>query len=135
MNPKIILPDDHVRKPLPGGLAWVAELRRPDLPQIKGRLKSPLGECCLGVLCRLQGRLFLRGNTWYDGTDDFAHSDYESQYKLSQANPLGPILRGSGSFVALKNGEKTPMELTGLNDIGYTFPEIADIIEQVWDCQ
>lgn len=129
------LPDNYVKPPLPGGLAWVAELRKPGLPQITGQLKRDDGECCLGVLCRLQGRITLGAEGSY------IDSSGGSWYVLDQTNPAAKFIGLEGIFplgvhVSVGDIAKAPYTaLANLNDFGLTFPQIADIIEAVWDCQ
>ncbi len=131
------LPDNYQPPPLPGGLAWVTELRKPGLPQTTNWLKDSDGECCLGVLSRIQGRLNFNPHLqrYCDGK-----SDRNKDNVLAVDNPLFPILSAGGRFPAhvfvKTNKSYSKLEaLYELNDNGLTFPQIADIISKVWDCQ
>jgi len=118
--------ETYIKPPLPMGKALCAELRKPETRQAKGQLKSDEGECCLGVLCRLQGRLKLHNGRWMDGKD---------MYYLSRSNPLKLHLYHNGRFPHGINVAGRYASLAELNDANYTFPVIADIIETIWDCQ
>ena len=54
---------------------------------------------------------------------------------LSGSNPLHKVLKTNGElppFVRVKLYDHEYSMLTTLNDGGFTFEEIADIIERVW---
>ena len=124
----ISLPPDYIKTVFPMGKALCAELRKPETKQIKEQLKTDEGECCLGVLCRLQGRLVKRPEGFADVSD---------LYYLSAFNPLYSLLSYNGSFPELVqvNDDCHYFDLVELNDADFTFPQIADIIEIIWDCQ
>lgn len=131
MKIKIIKPDGYVRVPFPSydGVTktkWVAELRS-GFPQTEGRLKDGDGECCLGVLCRLQDRLSIAPNgVW---------TDNGSTGWLSSSNPYSGFFSISGSFPAscrVKVGKEYQESLAGCNDSGCSFDQIADIIDAFW---
>lgn len=128
MKPPITPPPDHIKQPLPDGKAWITELRKPGLPQTRGFLKDNYGECCLGVLCRVQGRLNIQNSVGYDVNEC---------HRLSKSNPAFPTLsfKGRITYIDPTTKLKAVTSLAALNDSGYTFPEIADIIEAFFDCQ
>lgn len=100
---------------------WLAALRSGEYIQCTGQLsrevEGVMQHCCLGVLCRLQGRLEKTGSLEYDGTTEFA-----SSLVLSPDNPVYFLTE----VVTNMDG---PCTLADLNDRGATFVEIADIIE------
>ena len=101
---------------------WLAALRSGEYTQGRGQLslevEGVMHHCCLGVLCRLQGRLVKIGSLAYDGTLVSA-----SSLVLSTDNPVNFLMH----FRARMDGaERT---LADLNDRGASFAEIADIIE------
>ena len=101
---------------------WLAALRSGEYIQCTGQLsrevEGVMQHCCLGVLCRLQGRLEKTGSLEYDGTMDTA-----SSLVLSHDNPVYFLTE------VVSREEGIPCTLADLNDRGATFAEIADIIE------
>ena len=99
--------------------AWVAALRDPSRKQVAGRLghQSTGGQCCLGVLAEVAGCTHRRDEEWFDSWDGV---DGEAPKRAME-------------FVGLRSpcgqytGSKT---LIALNDNGFTFAEIADVIER-----
>ena len=61
-NPTVKVPENYVKPPFPGGKVLCEELRKPETKQTQSQLKNEQGECCLGVLCRLQGRLIKKAS-------------------------------------------------------------------------
>ncbi len=133
----LTLPDNYVPTPLPGRDKWIADLRNPppDVKQGKSYLRQEENgqflDCCLGRLCFLQGRL--KENEIEEWQD---YNDCSSVRTLSRYNPVYSLLRGQGDFpqgVRVKNKYETRFyDLASLNDGGYTFSQIADVIEKVW---
>jgi hypothetical protein len=121
---------------------WIAALRSGEYAQASERLRSNDGFCCLGVLCDLyaqepftQGWKFngeyeespLPMDYWYfDGESEFLPQSVMEWAGLSLPNPL----------VKLDFEEEDEMswsyrdEISNLNDSGYSFTELADIIEK-----
>jgi hypothetical protein len=121
---------------------WIAALRSGEYAQASERLRSNDGFCCLGVLCDLyaqepftQGWKFngeyeespLPMDYWYfDGESEFLPQSVMEWAGLSLPNPL----------VKLDFEEEDEMswsyrdEISNLNDSGYSFTELADIIEE-----
>ncbi len=103
-------------------LRWIADLRNPDAVQIKNGLGKPDGSrCCLGVLSDLavHDKVIDPPSTAenFDGEDELAYDGYTGYAPNSVTDwaDLDP-------FEA-----KT---LASMNDDGYTFPQIADYIEE-----
>ncbi len=87
---------------------WIAALRSGEYKQCKNKLTDGVGYCCLGVLCDIK-------NVCSDDT-----------YVIIDPSGVIPeFLQGS----AMENAEVVGM-LTGMNDDGTPFSEIADWIEQ-----
>lgn len=115
---------------------WVAALREPDRKQIKGALHSSNGQCCLGVLCEIvvaegliPGLVVDRHDTGFvdvapvDATWIVTYDD--------QASVLPPeIAELTGLTCTATIPSDSGKTLAGLNDIGRTFAQIADIIEE-----
>ena len=102
---------------------WSSSLRSGDYQQTKSYLRREDGFCCLGVLCDL----YIKENNeeW-----NLANSGNKYEFQ-DRAATLPPSvmkwagLRSSNPYIG--NGTQT---LGGLNDTGYTFNEIADLIEE-----
>lgn len=103
--------------------AWIAALRSGDYQQGTDRLQSGNQFCCLGVACLIYEK--------------------ETQNELSRTHNtnalVGTDLRNHGVVIdwlnligaAGENNEGLPADsLVNLNDSGYTFEEIADLLEQ-----
>lgn len=123
-------PPDYTPPAFPMGKALCAELRNPETKQIQGQLKTSQGECCLGVLCRIQGRFSKIQGFWLDAG--------ETTYYLADSNPSYSLLGHNGKFppcVCVVYGEVNIESLAELNDERFTFTEVADIIEKIWNCQ
>ncbi len=121
---------------------WIAALRSGEYSQGDGKLRSDKGFCCLGVLCDLyaqepftQGWKFngeyeespLPMDYWYfDGESEFLPESVMKWAGLSISNPI----------VKMNVEEEDEMswsyqdEISNLNDSGYSFTELADIIEK-----
>ena len=102
---------------------WVAALRSGKYPQTKGYLHDLAGYCCLGVACEISGL----GEWGDDGTYLTPDSSDDRSLPTGVAHWLGlnPDAGSEGSF--LDDGHQTC--LSGENDSGKSFAEIADIIE------
>lgn len=119
---------------------WVDRLRNGGLLQGTGSLRRRIkGEdyyCCLGVLCEIaveKGVVtrmppsYVSGILTYDGEEDFLPLSVRQAAGLDSPNPFVPNHEGIST-----TGDYVPERLTlsWLNDTGYTFSEIADIIER-----
>lgn len=132
---EVIAPDDYVKPKLPWGKPWVAELRSGKYKQCTGALCNGDGYCCLGILSKLQGRLRRCGRPlWLDG---------DSAGSLSKRNPIATIIGETGSFwvynrVVVRGKNDIHLRhstLASMNDAGFPFSIIADVIEAVWELE
>lgn len=121
---------------------WINALRSGEYKQGREKLRSPNGYCCLGVLCDLYSKekeiewtfkeAFEEENTqpvdrWYfDGESEFLPQSVKEWAELEQINPLIKI--------DVDDPWEDPWsyheEVANLNDTGYTFTAIANLIEQ-----
>lgn len=139
-RPQVFKLDPEVKK------RWLEALRSGKYSQGKGALRSPEGFCCLGVLCDA-----LDPSQW-DGCD------YDSEMLVLPAAVVEEVFgsfddRMVDPYVKLGDEQKTRLlamftsksaqsgdsyrdielgyaRLATLNDHGFTFAEIADIIEE-----
>jgi len=100
---------------------WLSALRSGDYQQTKNYLHTDNGFCCLGVLCDLYGK---EHNVEWELADDgnnYEFQDYPSFLPL-------PVVEWAGveSYCPSIPGTS----LVTLNDMGSTFNEIADWIEE-----
>ena len=110
---------------------WLKDLRSGEFPQTTGVLRDKNGYCCLGVLanqCILVG--------WDEPLfDSYAYclSDnlsFQGEFKvLPEAVQLWAGLRSSNVYFMDKGSAR--MSLTNLNDHGYNFKHIANLIESM----
>lgn len=106
---------------------WIAALRSKAYPQGEGRLRSEDGKfCCLGVACEL---LTAKGLVEREGLC-YGYSNIHSSDSLP-----GRLFRyldfetSLGDFNFTAGGKNYNFTLSGLNDDGLTFDQIADVIE------
>ena len=120
---------------------WIGALRSGKYEQGSEKLRSPNGYCCLGVLCDL----YVKENNkeWNfngydeDGDETNPHPmDYwcfDGEYEFLPQSVMdwaklylrNPILRVDDNDEMFEFNE----EVSTLNDEGYSFSEIADLIE------
>ena len=116
---------------------WVADLRSGKFPQTDNILRSPVGYCCLGVLCDLYSRE--TGVPW----EQNAHVEFSMHGGHSvlpyEVRQWADLPHEHGAYVAVSKrydeGEETTVystpSLTELNDTwNYDFKQIADVIEE-----
>lgn len=144
---ELILPSCYVKPVLILDFPWIKELRNPENKQTTRTLKDNLGECCLGLASRLQGRIIKDHITgsYTDGEILPDFRDTTNNLCLNLTNPLSKFIGQSGEFgssVCVKvttssdfptKIKQTYTTLAGCNDAGLTFPQIADIILAIWD--
>lgn len=101
---------------------WVKALRSGQYPQSGGNLKDKFGYyCCLGVLCDIQGAAWTQSkNKNREGSTpridgEIAHRNGEQYVRDKFAGGLS---------------KAEQVNLASKNDLGRTFPEIADYIEE-----
>lgn len=105
---------------------WLEALRSGDYPQTQDHLHDGEGYCCLGVLCDLHRN----GFRWKKQVG--GHYLFGDDYHHSTGLVIEPLSRqitkeGRGSeFDAAQDA------LVTLNDQGFTFEEIADIVELIF---
>lgn len=122
---------------------WIAALRSGKYEQGSEKLRSVTGYCCLGVLCDLYSQeqnqewefrgAFEEENTqpmdyWYfDGQGEFLPETVREWAGLSIASPKVKV------NVTGEDDEDDWFynnEIANLNDSGYTFNALADLIEE-----
>lgn len=120
---------------------WLNELRKPDARQTKKVLKSDMGECCLGVLCRIavdegviDSPTEKDGIYFFDGEFMTLPSRVGEWAGLDSHNPfvVTPIdyTEGEGDW-AFEYRKGANVVLASLNDnTELGFSGIADIIEE-----
>ena len=108
--------------------AWIAALRSGKYKQATGTLFTGEGYCCLGVMCVLEGKEFVKS------------------VKEECQNPDGYYIKGTSfngvppdeiaiEMYGLRSNLGSPADINGstlaaLNDNGSTFEEIADLLEK-----
>lgn len=126
MNYELKLPDGYVKPKLLRRDKWTAALRSGEYN--KGHLYLHSLKhgtfCCLGVLATIEGI--------HTGSNCQLPSDTPQFKDLGEHGdfPKGVVIVNSHARGGFENC------LSGVNDscaLGLTFPEIADIIEQIWD--
>lgn len=113
---------------------WVAALRSGQYQQTKQKLNDGVGYCCLGVACELSG-ITRKKHEEYDETTWF----YDDEYLVlptSVQNWLGvddtnPVLDMPPSVYLHPQDDEAShaRDVASLNDEGFTFDQIADLIE------
>lgn len=128
--------------------AWVAELRNPERKQVRARLRSDDGMCCLGVLCDVIDPTKWVRNASVIGDEQFSSWDWEGAAGTlpesvgaritgmevpSRFDPDIPDLMAL-SVQVRAYGAPDNEYASGLNDVhNFTFSEIADVVEVVFD--
>ena len=103
---------------------WVSALRSGKYQQTKNRLHNEYGFCCLGVLCDLYGK---ENNVEWEISEDSGKYMFQNKgASLPSSVRKWADLEYLDPYV---NYKKTNT-LVGLNDMGFTFNEIADLIEE-----
>lgn len=102
---------------------WVAALRSGDYTQTQGRLRRDGGFCCLGVLCDLYRQETGKG-AW-DGGNLVWGGKTLGEAILGRVVCDWAGLTSSNPYI---NDDKNAT-LTGMNDHGASFKEIAAVIE------
>ena len=109
---------------------WLTALRSGKYKQAQGRLKRKDAYCCLGVLCDLaaeQGKGAWKMSMFSTDRSGLATNmilppDIADWAGLSQTDP-------KINLDGIEAGEYTTSTISFLNDQGWTFDQIADIIE------
>ena len=100
---------------------WLNALRSGDYKQTKSCLHKGDGFCCLGVLCDLYGK---------EHNVEWKLVDAGIYYEFQDKKAILPLSVIEWAGVEDDNPEICETPLSRLNDTGYTFNEIADIIEK-----
>lgn len=147
----VSLPIGYRKKKLPGLKEWVAALKSGNYRQGTSHLcvkdDGRFRYCCLGVLSKIQGRLFYLSNNKTEKGDSSSDYNPTDISYLKHDNPLFEILRGSGLFpnkvgvniydIREVNMDGTPFfvsakvnSFVSLNDdLKLTFKDIAKVIQ------
>ncbi len=126
-NYTVHFPENYQKVKFPGLNTWLADLQANPDKQCKRVLGKPEGpNCCLGRLSILQGRLDSRG---YDDSNNEV---------LSWSNPYSNIngFSKNGHFpegVSVMGICGRFFSFANLNDMDFSFAEIADIAEQIYE--
>lgn len=106
---------------------WVQALRSGDYKQTTGHLRTDEGFCCLGVLCDLHRQ----------ESDGAWHTNgAQMRYKLPSGDwdyALLPETVQEWAGMRSLNPVVKDEALSGLNDAGWTFGDIAEVIELSWE--
>lgn len=106
--------------------AWIEALRSGKYRQGHSRLRWQDRFCCLGVRCDLQDNTKWDSDYRWDGNggvlpdkihklDEFAHTDKNIALPFRSKN------------------QQSRERLSNLNDAGFTFDQLADLIECFWE--
>lgn len=115
---------------------WLSALRSGEYKQTKNILKDDEGFCCLGVLCDLAVKDGVIG-PWYrrEPVNDytlFSRGFHGEGYYEDATLPVEVLdwagLDDSNPMVDL--GDFNPVPISDPNDNGYTFDQIADLIDR-----
>jgi hypothetical protein len=111
---------------------WLAALRSGKYEQSTGRLRDDKGYCCLGVLCDIYIKAQKNEDIkWFEGfTDNFLvdiDGDREEVSLPDKVRSWAGLTTDIGRFTS-EDGKTN--NLAHLNDNGYSFNQIADLIEK-----
>ncbi len=108
---------------------WVAALRSGEYSQGKNYLRTNEGFCCLGVLCDLHRKEMQEGDWHYGGTLADGTRKYHVYLEAGSFLP-SRVMDWAGLHECNPFLIDLQDSLSGLNDRGKTFEEIADVIEK-----
>jgi hypothetical protein len=113
---------------------WVTALRSGEYKQTKDCLHDSRGMCCLGVLCDLYSKEHPVLGEWNVLADD-THCRFEmlDNYEVlpEDVQEWANMKSFDGSYTAGGyDGTPYTESLAALNDKGYTFNDLANIIEE-----
>jgi len=111
---------------------WVDALRNGNYKQGSNFLRVDDCYCCLGVLCDIMG-----GNWDYDkGLNECKHKNNDTlnpestYYYIDYKDITDNVLLPSSLTTQCKLPSKDQQRLATMNDEGFTFKQIADVIEK-----
>lgn len=102
---------------------WVEALRSGEYQQGQHRLRTEDKFCCLGVLCDISGL-----SEWEERED----STYISYDSIEVILP-DSVMKWAGIATDNDSLHAGTKALSAYNDSGYSFEQIADIIEKHWE--
>lgn len=106
---------------------WAELLESGQYKQGAGKLKNLSGgHCCLGVLCDMATKQGV--GQWEEEQYFTASGDSRSYYPPQDVLSWAGLKSETGSF-----SEEVQKRLSYLNDIGYSFAEIAETIRENWE--
>lgn len=122
---------------------WVARLRDPETKQAQEILGMSDGSrCCLGVLCDIYAEE-VEGAQWTtDVVSGYRFIDKRREptnaYLTADVQQWAGMTHPSGilpeEFTTTRDGEKgLSSSLAGLNDGGWSFTRIAEVIDKHWE--
>ncbi len=107
---------------------WLKRLRDPKRKQAKSYLHTSEGQCCLGVVCEILSET--HPNKVVKRKMQIGFYSYNQETAtLPEAARLLVQLTSMGEMDYLRDRDGFRVTLVELNDHGFTFPQIADIIE------
>ena len=120
---------------------WIDALRSGKYEQGSEKLRSQQGYCCLGVLCDLYSKeqnvdWDFRGDNDYFQPTDYWYFEDQSEFLPDSVKewaglPVGnPSVRVDVTEEDDENDWFYKDEIANLNDSGYTFNELSNVIEQ-----
>lgn len=116
---------------------WIAALRSGEYEQDDGKLRTYNGFCCLGVLCDLYSKE--KNAEWefrgYNETDyrpqDYWYFDEESEFLPKSVMEWAGLETNCPEVNANTDADEGNHDLiANLNDAGYSFSSLSDIIEE-----
>lgn len=121
---------------------WIEALRSGEYSQTEGKLHTPDGFCCLGVLTDLYLKETNQQWEFHEKTGDITSDDY---YTFEETDDFLPksvsdwaglntncpeVMTENGDFDEESDGDEyLSRELSDLNDNGYNFESIAELIQ------
>ena len=114
---------------------WLRRLREPGRKQIRGRLQTDQGQCCLGVLCEIAVEQGVIERRILDYSGMHYNANIVVEYDGVTRVPTAEVALWAGLEVQygelkLPASSKYGFDVAYLNDTGVPFSEIADIIEK-----
>lgn len=111
---------------------WVEALRSGKYNQTEVSLKDCQGHCCLGVLCEIRCKeLGVNSDTFFSEVlEDTGGQGFLNKSMLTWAEFDETVIFEQHETAFSINPKGIKMSLHELNDNGYTFNYIADIIEK-----
>jgi len=111
---------------------WLKALRSGKYPQGRNRLRQDNKYCCLGVLCEIAAQSKIKGEP-VTSIETFKSNDISIYYYDKERHYLPwSVVRWAGlpeQKPTVKVDGDGMADLAYLNDKGYTFEQIADLIE------